>query len=364
MDAIPWATAKADEKRTIAESGDAHNRAEAAELGLGEPAPRQPSHEESLLDVLLAANQDLIEAFRIHDGTFSRPAPTLTRADLERQRRQIDEEREVAARSLVEQKFDRSTALETADGNWLATPPDANGAGSSSSRSPSPTRGYVVEDAPPPPMPTVPRPSELPRGAAPASRNPYAAVMQSSPEPPRPVVQIPARPPSPVAAVHDDPDEFVSSLPERSFASHNPYRRYPSGSSVSSAQYTMPVNTVDDGESLPTPVEPSAKALGKLRRLSTRADGPSIPPADCTDACRRRCPVRRAAGPARGGLARPLRPEQPRLRGAAARRCVRRDAVIALELCTVLRVYSWNACGTDAECTGATPTDAKGEQAA
>ena len=89
--------------------------------------------------------------------------------------------------------------------------------------------------------------------------------------PAAPPVEIPPRAPSPAPPVHDEPDEFVSSLPERQFASHNPYRRYPSGSSVSS--YTMPVNTVDDGESLPTPVEPSAKALGKLRRLSARADG-------------------------------------------------------------------------------------------
>ena len=68
VDAIPWATTKADEKRMVAESGDAHNRAEAAELGLGEPAPRQQSHEESLLAILLSANQDLIDVFRVHDG--------------------------------------------------------------------------------------------------------------------------------------------------------------------------------------------------------------------------------------------------------------------------------------------------------
>ena len=68
VDAIPWATTKADERRMVAESGDAHNRAEAAELGLGEPAPRQQSHEESLLAILLSANQDLIDVFRVHDG--------------------------------------------------------------------------------------------------------------------------------------------------------------------------------------------------------------------------------------------------------------------------------------------------------
>lgn len=87
---IPWATAQADRSRLAA--------AQSYPPDVEPPKAPQTTTEESLLASLLAANEELQEAFRIYN-------------ELEQVGRAEREEREVQARSLQETRMDRSVRL-------------------------------------------------------------------------------------------------------------------------------------------------------------------------------------------------------------------------------------------------------------
>src|ERR1700733_1058188 len=78
VDAIPWATAKADQARREAEAlpeppsddTEASQGEIQSNMANGERRPAGETKEEQLLAVMLTANQDLIDAFRIYDCRF------------------------------------------------------------------------------------------------------------------------------------------------------------------------------------------------------------------------------------------------------------------------------------------------------
>lgn len=84
---MPWATAQAD-------------RARAMYLASNPDAPETESHteEEDLLAELLAANQELVDAFRVYD-------------EIEQLGVAEREEREVQERSRVETRLDRTVGV-------------------------------------------------------------------------------------------------------------------------------------------------------------------------------------------------------------------------------------------------------------
>lgn len=90
MAQIPWATAQADRSR------EELRRIYLDENGQ-ETRPIPTSKEEELLAALLAANQELLEAFKIYD-------------DLERLGVAEQEEREVEERSRKEIRLDRTVS--------------------------------------------------------------------------------------------------------------------------------------------------------------------------------------------------------------------------------------------------------------
>ncbi|KAG8908981.1 hypothetical protein FRB99_000084 [Tulasnella sp. 403] len=136
---IPWATAQADRARA---------QALASRPPDAEPTDSQ-TLEEELLAQLLQAHQELIEGFRVYD-------------DLERLALAEREEKEVQERSRHETRLDRSQMYISADGSLMAQPPGGNaGSGSSRSPSPAPGLQYPHHSSPSPraghPLPVPPQ---------------------------------------------------------------------------------------------------------------------------------------------------------------------------------------------------------------
>ncbi|KIJ47354.1 hypothetical protein M422DRAFT_45885 [Sphaerobolus stellatus SS14] len=193
MAQIPWATAQADRSREeirgiyLAE----HPGVDPAQISL--PTTR----EEELLAALLAALEDLQEAFRIYE-------------DLERLGWAEMEEKEVQERSRKETRMDRSQLqYMDADGVYLDTPgrSHAGGAGAASSagpsRSPSPSHALLPLPSTMPPVPPI---------------NQSLAPPRATPHGPRP----PARTPSPDRLSHSQTPSQVSLLPPSLTHTHIP----------------------------------------------------------------------------------------------------------------------------------------------
>ncbi|KAG8814040.1 hypothetical protein FRC17_001310 [Serendipita sp. 399] len=138
---IPWASAGAERaaasRRQAKDSGSegaAPGKLIKKNAG-GDPAIANLTKEEKLLAALLVANQELVEVFGIYE-------------QLEKMAISEREDKEIAQRSLTEQKLDRTNIRVTLpDGSFLTEPPSSQGA-SSSSRSPSP----AVTPGPTPPV--------------------------------------------------------------------------------------------------------------------------------------------------------------------------------------------------------------------
>ncbi|KAF8515729.1 hypothetical protein BU17DRAFT_93374 [Hysterangium stoloniferum] len=134
MAQIPWATVQADHSREEAQRNHSDD---------GRPVPT--SKEEELFAALLAANQELLEAFRIYD-------------DLQRLGVAEMEEKEVQERSRKEIKLDRTQIQFIGDDGslHLETPPGPTttvGGSAGPSRSPSPARSQNHHSLPPLPQP-------------------------------------------------------------------------------------------------------------------------------------------------------------------------------------------------------------------
>ncbi|KDQ17109.1 hypothetical protein BOTBODRAFT_53695 [Botryobasidium botryosum FD-172 SS1] len=291
---IPWATAQADKSRTaalLAYTSDTESH-----------TPPPVTAEENLLAALLAANEELQEAFRIYN-------------ELERLGRAEKEEREVQERSLHETRLDRTKIEYVApDGSFLTT-------GDGPSRSPSPAQSATNNTAattalpvtpssifasltsppPPPPLPTPPV-APQPHHARELSNAHHAlAPPPHAPQGPRlPIGR--SRTPS--------PDSILKSMQEKrskgmdavrrgmaridlggnradrdkdkdkdSDESHSVSRSHvvesKSGHSVVSTSATSVPTQDDEEDEVPrTPIRPSAKALGKRRAPDPPERGP------------------------------------------------------------------------------------------
>ncbi|KAL8277104.1 hypothetical protein RQP46_010532 [Phenoliferia psychrophenolica] len=210
---------------------------------------QQETDEERMLAVCLAANSDIIEALSQHDHRLNSHHQSQAEAA---------ELLSVQERSLADTRFDRATAgVPDAYGNYLTPLPDPR---EGPSRSPSPSRSPAASPPPSPPqLPAEPRVnnnnSTNDKGKDPVklerriSMNPYARYL-----PPASLggYEVPdangGERQQPV--YHDEPqEEYLGAL-----GSARPRRQGTADSTIE------------------TPSAPSAKALGKLRRVSMRTD--------------------------------------------------------------------------------------------
>lgn len=246
MDDIPWATAQAEQARAYAIAASTHqplpqtNPYAPLINGVSTGAPNVPtvSREEQLLAILLAANSDLVDAFRQYD-------------EMSRLARNEKEMRMAEERSKVETRLDRSSE-----------PLDTQIGASGSSQSP----------------PRVQMPAPSPPSRVVGSRNPFGDEMRRAAAAEGYIID------ETEGAMLGSAEPFSSeSIP--SIAAHAP----PLGSSppqspdvdwlgsgtmsdepqvveTSRLDPTSRANSTD--EPIPMRLEPSEKALGKMRRIS------------------------------------------------------------------------------------------------
>ncbi|KAA1133294.1 hypothetical protein PGTUg99_020320 [Puccinia graminis f. sp. tritici] len=243
MDDIPWATEQAEHARVYYEQ----QAAAAAAQGRATQGPEPPrrvsrtnpytnegvangergaSREEQLLSLLLSANSELVDAFRQYDEL-----ERLARAE-----RELVEAKE-RSRTEVRGSLRPTDLLQTGDG------PVAGGSSSSSSHSHSPSLN-----------------------------------LSAAPEP-RPVSH-PPRDPSPPSKGYIVPDHDPSTDDEFYVSSSSAAPSRPSAPKLPPlSSRPPPSNPLDSShdDSIVTPVEPSAKALGKMRRFSGRSGSLAAP---------------------------------------------------------------------------------------
>jgi hypothetical protein len=242
MDDIPWATEQAEHARVYYEQ-----QAAAAARGRAAEGPEPPtrvsrtnpytnegvtngqrgaSREEQLLSLLLSANSELVDAFRQYDEL-----ERLARAE-----RELLEAKE-RSRTEVRGSLRPNDLLQTGDG------PVASGSSSSSNHSHSPS---------------------LNLSAAPDSRP----------------VSHPPREPSPPSKGYIIPDQDPSTDDEFYVPSSSAAPPRPSASKPPPfSSRPPPSNPLDSSldDAIVTPVEPSAKALGKMCRFSGRSGSLAAP---------------------------------------------------------------------------------------
>ncbi|KAG9037628.1 hypothetical protein FRB95_004848 [Tulasnella sp. JGI-2019a] len=164
---IPWATAGADRSRL--ERGHKHRKE-------NDSSPVSVTVEEELLAALLQANQDLTEALREYDDVVSIGAAER-------------EEKEVKERSRKEIRLDRTQIqYYDPDGSFI-TEPQEGGGGSGPSRSPSPTKRPSPAGTGPHPLPIPPMgsaPHYIPPHLTPISHHHNGSTHTLAPPPPAP----------------------------------------------------------------------------------------------------------------------------------------------------------------------------------
>ncbi|GAA98912.1 uncharacterized protein L969DRAFT_18525 [Mixia osmundae IAM 14324] len=309
IDAIPWATSEADRARSAAQAQHLRDHAASATqdeaLAASNPfadtaaaamnAPgAEETHEEKLLDLLLSANSEIVEAFRLYE-------------DMEREKRALEEQRIVEERSKVETKMDRAQYDQDLDGMNYLSVGNQPVAGSSRSNSPVPhetshENGYsLAQETLPEPAPAPAR-SPLPTNPFQRMSDPTArARSRSLPKPPvaagtptpesafdsgYPPEKVPsamyagethALSSEPMQLGHSEQEDslppLITDTPTSRRVGSNPFVSSPVlAPSRSSTIRSQLSNGTDETDTPVDPVEPSAKALGKLRRMSERGD--------------------------------------------------------------------------------------------
>jgi len=258
---ILWASAQADRARR--EYNEAHAD--------GQLDPGSQTVEEDLFADLLQANQELLEVFRVYD-------------EAERLAYQEQEEREVRERSRVETRLDRAQIqFYNEDGSFVVQGPRQGAgetAGGGSSRSPSPSPALLPRSASPSPraghpLPIPPASLNTPSATAfnNPQHNPNGSAHTLAPPPAAPHGPRASRTPSPERRSLEggrpssvNGSGFGSSL-KRGMSKLGIDVRNRSGSFTNGkSRKSIEANTPnDEEEEIRTPIQPSAKALGKRK---------------------------------------------------------------------------------------------------
>lgn len=239
MAQIPWASALADQSRTLRQRWMTAGGGVDAQIDI---TGGQTSREEALLEDLLDTHMKLIAA-------------TSMITDARDRQREEDEERQAIDMSMREQRMDRSTIVqETATGHFHSgganglAPPFTDGASSSRSASPVP--------------PVIRRPLPVPGSAEMSQSNSKSLQLPVAPASSRQVngvlpndVDVPSTPSKPTSAYRGGPRPMTNKFMTSSLTDPN-------------NEYNDAFD--DDGSIIMTPTVPSAKALGKRRAMSTR----------------------------------------------------------------------------------------------